>query len=129
MILNIFRETMTDEEKTLLLQIDTLYNELLRETDGYNYCWKAKDLRDKVFELFNEFNPDYLSQQTIHDLGHTYNKEVSYVDSAYVETRKNKAPKKRHTEFLNSMHTANRQIKIDILSVLMEIEKTKKVDN
>lgn len=49
MILNIFRETMkverktmTDEEKTLLLQIDTLYNELLRENDGYNYCWKAK---------------------------------------------------------------------------------------
>lgn len=36
------RKTMTDEEKTLLLQIDTLYNELLRENDGYNYCWKAK---------------------------------------------------------------------------------------
>lgn len=123
------RETMTDEEKTLLLEIDALYNGLLRETNGYNYCWKAKDLTDKVIELFNKFSPNYLSQQTIHELRHTYNKEVSYVDSAYEETRKNKAPKKRHTEFLNSMHAANRQIRIDILSVLMEIEKIKEADN
>lgn len=112
-----------------MLEIDTLYKELLQETNGYNYCWKVKNLRDKVFELFNKFNPDYLSQQTIHELRHTYNKEVSYVDSAYEEIRKNKAPKKIHTEFLNSMHAANRQIRIDILSVLMEIKKIKEADN
>lgn len=135
-------KTMTVEEKTLLLEIDALYNKLLQEPnprwngrgakpepDGDRYCRNAKLLQAKVIELWNEYKPDYFSDQELRMFQLPFSKEVPNVDSAYEETRKNKAPKKRHTEFLKSMHDANERIRKDLYSLFKEIEKLKEADN
>lgn len=129
---------MTEEEKALLLEIDNLHIELIEEPNGklngmyrqepsgYNYCQNAKKLKDKVFELYDKFEPDYLAKLEIDAIDHTYDKEVSYVDSNYNRSRKMNATKKQHTEFINSIHKANQQIRLDIYSVFAKIEEVKK---
>jgi hypothetical protein len=128
---------MTEEEKTILLEIDNLYSELLNEPSGkwngsymmkpsgHNYRYKAEKLKDKVFELYHKHNPDYLTQHHIGAIAHTCDKEVSYVEYHYDLSIKNNAPKKRHTEFLDSMSKANQQIHRDIFSVFAKINEIK----
>lgn len=129
---------MTEEEKAILLEIDNLHTELIEEPNGkwngrymqepsgYNYCRNAEKLKDKVFELYNKFEPDYLTQHEIGAIAHTCDKEVSYVEYHYDLSRKNNAAKKRHTEFINSISKANQQIRLDIFSVFAKIEEVKK---
>lgn len=128
---------MTEEEKIILLEIDNLYSELLKEPNGtwngsfmmkasgYNYSHKALKLRDKIFELYNKHNPDYLTEHDIGAITHTCEKEVSFVKYYYDRSIKNNAAKKRHTEFLDSMYKANQQIYMDIFSVLEKIKEIK----
>lgn len=118
-------KTMTVEEKTLLLEIDSLYKELLRETNGYSYLRNAKELENKIFELYNTFSPDYLSLNDVSMLQHTCGKEVSHVEYHFRETQKSRAAKKRYTEFLESISKANDQIRIDIISLLIKIKEMK----
>lgn len=128
---------MTEEEKALLLEIDKLHTELIEEPNGkwngrymqepsgYTYCRNAEKLKDKVFELYNIFKPDYLTQHEIGAIAHTCDKEVSYVQYHYDLSRKNNAAKKRQTEFIDSIYKANQQIRIDIFSVFAKIEEVK----
>lgn len=129
---------MTKEEKDLLLEIENLYNELFQESigtwngsymmkpSGYSYSHKAEMLRDKVFELYDKFKPEYLSINDLEAIAHTCDKEVSYVEYHYNNSIKNNAPKKLHTEFLDSISTANQQIRLDIFSLLTKIDEIKK---
>lgn len=121
------KKSMTEEEKTLLHEIDALYNGLLRETSGYSYLRIAKELVDKVFELFNAFNPDYLSEDDISALHHSYNKEVSHVEYHFRESQRKKAAKKRYAEFIDSMRKANDQISRDIFLLLVKIKEMKEI--
>jgi hypothetical protein len=128
---------MTEEEKTILLEIDNLYLELLNEQSGtwngnymmkpsgHNYRYKAEKLKAKVFELYDKHNPDYLTQHHIDAIAHTCDKEVSYVEYHYGLSIKNNAPKKRYTEFIDSMNIANQQIRRDIFSVFFKIKEIK----
>jgi hypothetical protein len=128
---------MKDEEKNILLEIDKLYMELLQapsgdwngsymmKPSGYGFTRIAQKLNDKVLELFNEFNPDYLTMHHVDALDHTCHKEVSYVEYHYDLSIKKNAAKKRHTEFIESMYTAIRQIDLDIFSLLLKIKEIK----
>lgn len=129
---------MTEEEKALLLEIDNLHTELIEEPNGkwigryrqepsgYNYCQNAEKLKDKVFELYNKFEPDYLTAHDIDAIAHTCAKEVLNVDSYYDDSIKKNAAKKRHTEFIDSIYKANQQIGRDIFSVFVKIDEVKK---
>ena len=129
---------MTDEEKALLLEIDNLHTELIeeptrkwngrymQEPSGNNYCHNAERLMEKIFELYNKFEPYYLTEHEIDAIAHTCDKEVSYVKYNYDLSIKNNAAKKRHTEFIDSIFTANLHIGRDIFSVFAKIEEVKK---
>lgn len=132
---------MNEEEKKCLLEIDNIYNELTEEPSGkwngsfllkpsgYNYCRNAERLKEKVFELYNEFKPDYLSEHELGAIAHTCDKEVSFVDYHYNLAIKGNAEKKRNTEFLDSIHKANQQINLDLFPLFTKIEEVKKLDN
>ena len=135
------RKSMTDEEKTLLLEIDSLYKELLRETNpiwngrglrpepsGYTYCRNAKLLQAKVNELWNEYKPDYFSDQELRMFQLPFSKEISNVERAYDLARKPRAAKLRNNEFIKSMHEANERIRKDLYSLFKEIEIIKEAD-
>jgi len=132
---------MNEEEKKILLEIDSIYTELTEEPSGkrtgsymqkpsgYNYCRNAERLKEKVFELYNEFKPDYLSEHELGAIAHTCDKEVSFVDYHYNLAIKRNAAKKRNIEFLNSIYKANQQINLDLFSLFAKIEEVKKLEN
>ncbi|WP_159520753.1 hypothetical protein [Sunxiuqinia indica] len=129
---------MTEEEKKVLLDIGSLYKELLNEPYGkwngrhkeepsaYSYCRNAESLKNQVYELFNTFHPDYLSENQLGDFSHTCDKEVKNVEHIYERAIKRNAAKMRHTEFLQAIHNANKQIKSDLYSVFSKIKEIPK---
>lgn len=131
---------MNEEEKKLLFEIDNIHTELteepsgkwtgryMQEPCGYNYCRNAERLKEKVFKLHTEFKPDYLSEITLEEIVHTFNKEVSFVDYHYKLAIKKNAAKKRNTEFLDSIYKANQQINLDLFSLFAKIKEVKKLD-
>lgn len=129
---------MTKDEINLLLEIDKIYSDLVEEPtgkwtgsyvlkpSGYSYTGNANKLKDKIFELYNTFSTDYLDENALHAIAHTCEKEVSYVEYHYDRSIKKNAAKKRHTEFINSIYTANEQIHRDLFSLFAKIEEIKK---
>lgn len=128
-------KAMTDEEKILLLEIDSLYKKLLQEPDpkwdgrstklkpdGTRYSINAKELERKVIKLHKEYNPAYLHDQVVRMFQQTCHKEVPNVQRCYDDAIKNGASRKRYTEFTQSMDEANYQIQIDLSSLLNEIK-------
>ena len=132
---------MNKEEIDLLLEIDKIYSDLIEEPtgkwtgsrmlkpSGYSYTGNAKKLEEKVYKLYNTFNPDYLDENTLHALSHTCGKEVSYVEHHYDRSIKRNAAKIRHTEFINSIHKANEQIHLDLFSLFAKIDDVKKMND
>lgn len=127
---------MEEKEKKILMEINSLHEKLLNEPYGDNvrgahgmlppsahsYAKYAKDIRDKVFELYAEFHPEYLSSKDVQDLDYTYDKEVQHVIIKGNEARKRNAPKIRQDEFIREMENATNQIEIDISSVFYQIK-------
>lgn len=126
-----------EEEKALLLEIDELHSKLLQEPfghwngvhklkpSGYNYSRNAKLMLEKILMLVSKFNPNYITSHDISAYSHTCDKEVSYVDYHDKEASKKNAAKKRNTEFIDSIHEANRQINLDLFSLFLKIKEIK----
>lgn len=129
---------MIEKEQNTLLEIDNIHTELNEEStgkwtgtymqkpSGYNYCQNAERLRNKVFELYNNFKPDYMTENMLDAIAHTCSKEVSHVEYNYKLSIKRNAAKKRNTEFLDSIDKANKQIYLDLFSLFKQIEEVKK---
>ncbi len=128
---------MTEDEKNLLLEIDKLYTELINEPfgrwtgsyhtkpDGGAYCKNAEKIKNIIFKLYNDFNPEYLDENDLDMISHTCEKEVGYVDYHYDLSIKNNAPKIRNTEFLNAMGSASDRIRRELSSVFEKIDEIK----
>lgn len=130
---------MTQEERTLLLEIGELYQKLKDEPngtysltrkciikpDGNNYVRNAQLLVIKVEKLNNNFNPEYLNEETLREFLHTFDKEVGYVESNYAISTKPSATKKANSEFIRSMYVATHQIEIDLYSLFNKIDEIK----
>lgn len=126
---------MTDEEKELLIDIDELYTQLHQSTSGnwigtylmppsgYKFTHITNKINEKVLELYDEFHPEYLKMHNVDKLDHTCNKEVHFVEHHYDLSIKKNAAKKRHTEFIDSMHKPVRQIELDIFTLLQKIKE------
>ena len=118
------------------MEINSLHEKLLNEPYGNNvrgahgmlppsahsYAKYAKDIRDKVFELYAEFHPEYLSTKELQDLDYTCDKEVQHVIIKGNEARKRNAAQIRQNEFISEMENATKQIEIDISSVFFQIK-------
>lgn len=127
---------MKEKEKKILMEINSLHEKLLNEPYGNNvrgahgmlppsahsYAKYAKDIRDKVFELYAEFHPEYLSTKELQDLDYTCDKEVQHVIIKGNEARKRNAAQIRQNEFISEMENATKQIEIDISSVFFQIK-------
>lgn len=127
---------MKEKEKKILMEINSLHEKLLNEPYGNNvrgahgmlppsahsYAKYAKDIRDKVFELYAEFHPEYLSTKELQDLDYTCDKEVQHVIIKGNEARKRNAVQIRQNEFISEMENATKQIEIDISSVFFQIK-------
>lgn len=127
---------MKEKEKKILMEINSLHEKLLNEPYGDNvrgahgmlppsahsYAKYAKDIRDKVFELYAEFHPEYLSTKELQDLDYTCDKEVQHVIIKGNEARKRNAAQIRQNEFISEMENATKQIEIDISSVFFQIK-------
>lgn len=127
---------MEEKEKKILMEINSLHEKLLNEPYGDNvrgahgmlppnahsYAKYAKDIRDKVFELYAEFHPEYLSSKDVQDLDYTCDKEVQHVIIKGDEARKRNAPQIRQDELIREMENATNQIEIDISSVFYQIK-------
>ena len=127
---------MEEKEKKILMEINSLHEKLLNEPYGdnvrgahgmlppnaYSYAKYAKDIRDKVFELYAEFHPEYLSSKDVQDLDYTCNKEVQHVIIKGNEARKRNAAQIRQDELIREMENATNQIEIDISSVFYQIK-------
>lgn len=130
---------MEEKEKKILMEINSLHEKLLNEPYGDNvrgahgmlppnahsYAKYAKDIRDKVFELYNTFHPEYISFNDIQDLDDTCNKEVQHVIIKGNEARKRNAARIRQDEFISEMEYATNQIEIAISSVFYQIKQLK----
>lgn len=126
---------MKEKEMKILMEINSLHEKLLNEPYGDNvrgahgmlppnahsYAIYAKAIRDKVFELYAEFHPEYLSSKEVQDLDYTCDKEVQHVIIKGNEAHKRNASKIRQDEFINEMENATKQIEIDISSVFHQI--------
>ena len=127
---------MKEKEKKILMEINSLHEKLLNEPYGNNvrgahgmlppsahsYAKYAKDIRDKVFELYAEFHPEYLSTKELQDLDYTCDKEVQHVIIKGDEAHKRNAAQIRQNEFISEMENATKQIEIDISSVFFQIK-------
>lgn len=127
---------MKEKEKKILMEINSLHEKLLNEPYGNNvrgahgmlppsahsYAKYAKDIRDKVFELYAEFHPEYLSTKELQDLDYTCDKEVQHVIIKGNEARKRNAAQIRQNEFISEMENATKQIEMDISSVFFQIK-------
>lgn len=130
---------MEEKEKKILMEINSLHEKLLNEPYGdnvrgahgmlppnaYSYAKYAKDIRNKVFELYAEFHPEYLSFKDFEDLDYTCDKEVQHVIIKGNEARKRNAAKIRQDEFISEMENATKKIEIDISSVFHQIRLLK----
>lgn len=128
-----------EKEKKMLMEINSLYKKLLNEPYGNNvrgahgmlppsahsYAKYAKDIRDKVFELYVEFHPEYLSTKELQDLDYTCDKEVQHVIIRGNEARKRNAARIRQDEFISEMENATNQIEMDISSIFHQIRLLK----
>lgn len=128
-------EKMEDGERVLLLKINELHKQLLIEPNGrfinnmrlepsgYTYTKNMSLLVKNVAELFNEYNPDYLTLQDLESLYHTNEKEVAALNYMHDKAIKNRAPNKRKTELISQMYIATKHIERDIFSTFDKIEK------
>ena len=122
---------MDKEEKTLLLEIDKIITTLEECLNGKwcgSYSHNALKLRDKVIELYNQFKPEYLSKEAVSALDYTCDKEVLFVDYHVKQANKRNAAKKRQSELINSINTANNIIKNNIYTLIKKIEEIKKIN-
>lgn len=128
---------MSEEEKKLLLEIDALYHNLSMARIGlgignfgskpnsHSYIQTAKKLEKKVYELFNEYKPEYLTESVLHAITHTIGKEVEYVDYHYTESIKPRASKSKHQAFLDSMSAATARIGMDLNLLFLKLKEIK----
>lgn len=130
---------MKEKEKKILMEINSLHEKLLNEPYGDNvrgahgmlppsahsYAKYAKDIRNKVLELYAEFHPEYLSSKEVKDLDYTCDKEVQHVIIKGNEARKRNAAQIRQDEFISEMENVTNQIEIDISSVFYQIRLLK----
>jgi len=84
--------------ESLTRQILTLLNDLMSATSD-------KKFRSSCFKAWSA-------------LSHTLDKEVSWADSAYIETLKNRAAKIRTKEYHTKHSNAIRRIYLDIIDIL-----------
>jgi hypothetical protein len=132
---------MTEEEKKLLIEIDSLHGKLLQESmsrwngiyteepSGYSYRRNANALLEKVYELREKFNPEYLSGHCVGAYAHTCNKEVSYVEYHHEKAIKKKAPQIRKTELVTAINKSNTQINLDLFSLFLKISELNREPN
>lgn len=116
---------MEEEELKLLNEIDLLHEKLLCLGNGYTYAQCATSLLDKVVELCNKFEPDYIEDIEIRQLYHTCNKEVDFVKHQQEKVSKPRASKKSKNELIDKMEKATNQIEIDIYSLFKKIDELK----
>lgn len=124
---------MEAEEKKILMEIDSLHSELLNESmsrwngryteepSGYNYRRNINNLLEKVYDLREKFNPEYLTEHNVSAFSHTCNKEVSYVEYHYEKAIKKNAAQIRKRELVAAIDKANRQINLDLFSLFLRI--------
>lgn len=105
---------MNQNEQELLTEIDHLYNDLLEESDSYNYKRIANTLSNKVFELYREFSPNYVSLDTVSSLSYTCRKEITYVTS-----------KRSMKKFIDFRDEVNLQISVDLIHLFQKIKEIK----
>lgn len=119
---------MNTEEQTLLKDIKTLYEKLLRNIyeerkPGFSYEIHAEQLFQKVLKLYNDFHPEYLSEHDVRDLMHTIDKEVAYVEMDYQLAIKPRATKKLKEKVCADINKANNQIKLDLFRLFEKIKE------
>lgn len=105
------------EEKELLIQIDSIFNELLKVGIGngssYSYGIEVKKLSDKVFELYNEVRPKYLTANDLERIASTCQEASARV------------PGSKPNELMKKTRQYNSQIQRDIFGVFQAIQELK----
>jgi len=105
------------EEKESLIQIDGLFNELLNVGNGngssYSYGIVVEKLSKKVFELYNDVRPKYITENNLERISSTCEEASARVPGS--------APK----ELMNKARMYNSQIQRDIFGVFQTIQALK----
>lgn len=126
---------MDAKETTLLKEIRTIYDKLEQNVygeyrgsikigePGFCYDIHAKELSNKVLELYNTFQPEYLSLSEIGDFMHTMDKEVAFVVYDYQESIKPRVSQKKKNEVCKAINKANEQIKLDLFRLFRKIDE------
>lgn len=126
---------MDAKEKALLKEIRVIYDKLEQNANGEyrgtikigepGFCYEnhAKELSNKVLELYNTFRPEYLNLSEIGDFMHTMDKEVAFVVYDYQEFIKSGVSRKKRNEVCNAINKANKQIKLDLFRLFREIDE------
>ena len=109
---------------TLKEQIENKFNQI-EDVRSHSNPHKLPGLCRELFELINTMQKESQSEEEKNklqiigdDLFHTMNKEVQFVYSAYSETLKKNAAKKRQSEYEESLDTAINQLYNDIVLLL-----------
>ena len=126
---------MDRNEYTLLKEIKELYHKLKQNVygeyrggfkigkPGFGYDSLANKLLNKVQELHNTIQVDYLDIYDIQQLMATINKEVAYVEYYYQKALKPNASKKCKEEVYCAINKANDQIKLDLSGLFKKIDE------
>lgn len=126
---------MNANEYTLLKEIEELYHKLEQNVygeyrDGYKigepgfgYDILVKRLFEKVLELHNSIQVDYLNISDIHALMVTINKEVASVEYIYQKAIKPNASSKCKEEVYYAINKANKQIQLDLKGLFKRIDE------
>lgn len=126
---------MDTNEYTLLKEIKELYHKLEHNVygeyrggckigePGFSYDILVKKLLEKVMELHNTIQVDYLNMSDIQALMVTINKEVAYVEYYYRKALKPNASKKCKEEVYCAINKANDQIKLDLYGLFKKIDE------
>ena len=105
------------EEKELLIQIDGLFTELLKVGIGngssYSYGITVKKLSEKVFLLYNEVRPKYITGTDLERISSTCQEASARV------------PGYKPKELMNKARMYNSQIQRDIFGVFQAIQALK----
>jgi len=105
------------EEKELLIQIDSIFNELLKVSVGngssYSYGNEVKRFSVKVFELYNVIKPEYLTEDDLDRMASTCQEASARV------------PDSNPNELMKKARRYNSQIQRDIFGVFQAIQKLK----
>lgn len=126
---------MEIEERALLVEIKDLYDKLKQNMygvysagtkiggPGFAYELHAKEMSKKVHKLYFSFHPNYLDESNMADFMKTIDKEVSYVESLYLESLNPHATRKVKEKVCEAITKANKRIKSDLFNLFKEIDK------